>query len=107
MTWHVEYTKDAQKDFEHLDFSQQLIILKAVERVQINPLPQSEGGYGKPLGNHNKAKLAGLLKIKLKQSGLRVVYQIIRKQTLMQIIIISVRDNETVYRMAEQRLQKY
>lgn len=49
MTWHVEYTKDAQKDFEHLDFSQQLIILKAVERVQINPLPQSEGGYGKPL----------------------------------------------------------
>lgn len=104
MTWHVEYTKDAQKDFDHLDGSQRLLVLKAVEKIRTNPLPHTEGGYGKPLGNHSKSKLSGLLKIKLKQSGLRVVYQIIRNKTLMQIIIISVRDNDTVYRMAEQRL---
>lgn len=104
MTWHVEYTKNAQKDFDQLDGSQRLLVLKAVEKIRTNPLPHTEGGYGKLLGNHSKSKLAGLLKIKLKQSGLRIVYQIIRNKTLMQIIIISVRDNDTVYRMAEQRL---
>lgn len=104
MIWNVEYFHSAQKDLEKLDHSQQLLILKAIEKVRLNPLPISEGGYGKPLENRNGTKLAGLLKIKLKNAGLRIVYQIIRKHNTMQIIVISIRQNETVYKLAEQRL---
>lgn len=59
MTWEVEYFKEAEKDLVKFDHSQKLHILKAIEKVSQNPLPDYEGGYGKPLGNHNTARLAG------------------------------------------------
>ena len=74
MSWQVEYLKEALEDLRNLNHSQRLQILKAIKKASGNPLPQSEGGYGKPLGNINSVKLAGLLKIKIKNSGLRVVY---------------------------------
>jgi len=74
----VEYLKEAVKDLKRLDHSQRLQVLKAINKVSSNPLPQNEVGYGKPLGNRNSARLAGYLKIKLKRLGLRVVYKLIR-----------------------------
>jgi len=71
--------------------------------VSTNPLSVSEGGYGKPLGNHLTGNLTGFLKIKLQSQGLRVVYRLQREDTVMKIIVISVRDDGTVYRMAQQR----
>ena len=53
-------------------------VLKAIEKVSQNPLPNYEGGYGKPLGNRVASQLAGYYKIKLRKSGLRVVYSIVR-----------------------------
>jgi len=68
-----------------------------------NPLPQTEGGYGKPLGNRNNTKLAGYLKIKLKKYGLRVVYKLVRENHLMKVIVISVRADDEVYLTAQKR----
>ena len=48
--------------------------------------------------------LTGLMKIKFKDAGLRVVYQIERKDEIMTIIVISVRDDEMVYRLAAKRM---
>jgi len=101
--WQVEYIKAAEKDLLSLDRSQQLQVLKAIEKVSINPLPINEGGLGKPLGSHGRINLTGYLKIKLLKLGLRVVYQIIREETVMKIIVISVRDDETVYKLAKDR----
>ena len=42
---------------------------------QRNPLPSSQGGYGKPLRNANRAHLAGLCKIKFRDLGIGVVYK--------------------------------
>ena len=78
MNWTVEYLPEAEKDLKELDGSQRILVLKAIKKVQQNPLPVEENGYGKPLGNHSNANLAGLLKIKLRASGLRVVYQLRR-----------------------------
>lgn len=103
--WSVEYTKEAANDLNELDRTQQLQVLKAIKRVSENPLPNSEGGYGKPLGNHLSAKLSGYLKIKLAKAGLRVVYRIVRSENIMRIIIISVRDDDTVYKMAQERIK--
>lgn len=88
--WAVEYTEEAESVLKNLDHSQQLQVLKAIVKISENPLPNSESGYGKPLGNRLSANLTGYLKIKLRNLGLRVVYGIIRDKNIMRIIIISV-----------------
>jgi len=103
--WTVDYEDKAKKDLYKLSNFSRLRVVKSIERVSRNPLPQSEGGYGKPLGNNQSSKLAGCLKIKLKSLGLRVVYKLIRENNIMKIIIISIRDDNTVYKEAESRIR--
>ena len=79
---------------------------KALRRTLRNPLPICEGGYGKPLGSKGNCDLTGLLKIKLKKEGLRVVYKLIRQDGKMLVIVVGIRDDEEVYRMAEKRAKK-
>lgn len=104
MAWAIEYHELAKKDLLKLDKTQRMQVLKAIEKVSQNPLPNYEGGYGKPLGNRAASQL-GYYKIKLRKSGLRVVYGIVRQQETMKVIVISVRDDEMVYRLAEQRIK--
>ena len=103
--WAVEYTKEAESDLRDLDHSQRLQVLKAIDKVSENPLPNSEGGYGKPLGNRMSANLTGFLKIKLLKLGLRVIYGLVRDRNTMRIIIISVRDDDAVYKMVKKRIK--
>ena len=60
MNWSLQYLPEAEKDLRDLDGSQRILVLKALKKVQKNPLPVDEQGYGKPLGNHNSTSLAGL-----------------------------------------------
>ena len=106
MIWVVEYIKEAEADLVKLDHSQQIHVLKAIQKVSMNPLPNNRGGYGKPLGNRSKTKLTGYLKIKLLKLGIRVVYRLVEEQGIMKIIIISVREDEKVYLEAQKRIKK-
>jgi mRNA interferase RelE/StbE len=103
MPWKVEYSAEAKKDMANLDHSQRLQVAKAIRKVSQNPLPQSEGGYGKPLGNKQSNKLTGFFKIKLLKSGIRVVYTIIRTDKIMKIIVIAARADDEVYNVASKR----
>lgn len=107
MSWQIEYLPEAVKDLKGLAGNQQLLVAKALKKVSQNPLPENEGGYGKPLGNHNETKLSGLLKIKLKSAGLRIVYQLIRTETEMRIIVIGARADDEVYQTAQKRVVKH
>lgn len=51
MKWAVDFLPEAADDLARLDGSQRQIAVKAIEKVRQNPLPNTEGGYGKPLGN--------------------------------------------------------
>lgn len=104
MTWRVEYLKAAQRDLERLDPYNRKLILKAIQKTAERPLTPPDG-IGKPLGNHASAKLSGFYKIKLKNLGHRVVYQLIIEGGVMRIIVISVRDDEAVYKEAERRIR--
>jgi mRNA interferase RelE/StbE len=104
MKWKIEYIKEAQRDLKRLDPYNRKLILKAIEKTAQRPLPPPDG-IGKPLGNHASAKLSGYYKIKLRNLGYRVVYQLILEGETMRITVISVRDDETVYKEAERRLQ--
>ena len=107
MSWQLEYLPEAEKDLKDLDGSQRILVLKAIKKVQQNPLPVDEHGYGKPLGNHNSTSLAGLMKIKLRSAGLRIVYQLRRTESSMMVIVIGVRADEEVYDIAQKRADKH
>lgn len=106
MKWNIEYIREAQKDLKRLDPYNRRLILKAIEKTAERPLPPPDG-IGKPLGNHASSKLSGFYKIKLRDLGYRVVYQLIREGETMRIIVISIRDDEAVYREAERRIRGF
>ncbi len=103
MPWNIVYIKEAQNDLKKLDPYNRKIILKAIEKTAERPLPPPDG-IGKPLGNRFSSKLAGYYKIKLKSLGYRVVYGLVMEGSIMKIIVISIRDDEQVYKEAERRL---
>ena len=107
MSWSVTYLPEVQKDVAALSRQRQLLVKKAIDKVRENPLPQSEGGFGKPLGNRPGSELSGLLKIKLRAEGLRIVYKLVRTDTQMLIVVVGVRDEEEVYELAARRHRKH
>ena len=101
--WTVEFTTEAQKDMRDLSHTQRFQINKAIIKVSKNPLPNSEGGYGKPLGNKGATNLTGLLKIKLLKLGIRVVYKLVRVDEVMKVIVVAARADDEVYDIASKR----
>lgn len=107
MNWSVVYLPEAKQDFAALDGSQRILVSKAIKKVSQNPLPSDEGGYGKPLGNRQGINLTGFQKIKIRDAGIRIVYQLIRTETQMLIVVIGARKDEEAYDVAESRAVKY
>ena len=107
MTWDLDFLPEARRDIQHLERSQQVIVRKALCKVCENPLPQSEGGYGKPLGNKRGLNLTNLLKIKLKSEGIRIVYKLIRTDSGMLVLVVGIREDEAVYEAADKRRAKH
>ena len=99
----LAFLDEALQDLRKLDGSQRKRVLKAIERVRANPLPKSEGGYGTPLGNKMSYDLTGLLKVKLRADGIRMVYKVYRQEGMMLVVIIGVREDAEVYRDAARR----
>ena len=106
MKWNIVYFEEALEDLKALDGSQRILVQKAIKKVSQNPVSIYEGGYGKPLGFKQGIDLTGCFKIKLKSSGLRIVYRIVKDNSYMQIIIIGLRADEIVYKVAKARWNK-
>ena len=104
MKWEVKYLPEALEDLKGLAGNQRLLVSKAIRKVAQNPLPMSEGGYGKPLGNHGGNHLSGLMKIKLRDDGLRIVYALMRIEGNMVVVVIGAREDDEVYEAAQKRL---
>ncbi len=104
--WDIIYSPDAFRDLAELSGGVQSRVIDAIERVSRNPLPQREGGYGVELGKKNGVDLSGLLKIKLKKSGVRVVYKLMRDDKGMKIVVIGMRANSEVYKEAAKREER-
>ena len=107
MNWDIEFLPEARDDLSRLDGSVRPQVLKGIRKVSRNPLPDSSGGYGKPLGNQSGTDLSGLMKIKFRKIGIRVVYKIEMTENVIKIVIISARADNKVYEEAENRRKKY
>lgn len=104
--WDVKYLPEALDDLDELDGSQRKLVLKSMEKIRKNPLSQQEGGYGKLLGKRGNTDLTGFLKIKLRASGLRLVYKVIKQEDRMLIVVIGAREDKEVYSIADKRIKK-
>ena len=104
--WQLEFIDEALDDYDRLSGNQKTQVIKIIRRVLINPLPNTEGGYGKPLGKVKDVDLSGCCKIKLKKAGIRVVYKLVKTETQMLIIVIGARRDNEVYDEASKRLAK-
>ena len=107
MSWDIKYLPEADKDLDRLSRQQQVLVKKAIRKVQDNPLPQSEGGYGKPLGHKHGLNLTNLLKIKLRGEGIRIVYKLFRTESQMLVIVIGIREDDVVYEIAHTRRTRH
>ncbi len=105
--WKLEFLPEARKELRKLDGSQRQRVIKAINKTLKNPFPRSKGGYGIELGNKGGVNLTGCYEIKLRGEGLRAIYKLIHTRTEMLVIVIDVREDETVYDVAEERIMRY
>jgi len=105
--WQIKFCPEAKNDLKKLDHAIIKIVLAGIKKVSTNPLPQQEGGFGKPLGNIGDTNLTGFFKIKYRGIGIRVVYTIVRKAEIMNIIVVSIRDKNKSYKIAQKRKDQY
>lgn len=106
MAWKICITDEAKKDYKKIEGSIKKQILAGILKVSKAPLP-SPNGYGKPLGNKNGNNLVGFFKIKYKGIGIRVVYTLVVSQKIMNIVVISQRDDNYCYELAAKLYEKY
>lgn len=107
MPWNIELLPEAEDDLRKLDKSVAVRVAKALQKISQNPLPTYEGGYGKPLGNKSSFNLTGLLKCKLRNDGVRIVYQVVREGETMRVVVIGARADDEVYRLAAKRRERH
>lgn len=106
MTWEIRITDEAKKDYSKIEGSIRKQVLAGIVKVSKAPLP-SPKGYGKPLGNKNGNNLTGFFKIKYRGIGIRVVYALVVDKMVMNIIVISQRDDNYCYNLAAKLYDKY
>ena len=106
MSWKIRIIDEAQKDYSKLDNGVKKQVLAGILKVSKAPLPSPEG-YGKPLGNKKGNNLTGFFKIKYKGIGIRVVYTLVFDERVMNIVVISPRDDNYCYELAKKIYSKY
>ena len=104
--WQIKIADEAIKEYHKLDGSVKKQVLAGIVKVAGAPLP-SPNGYGKPLGNKNGNNLTGFFKIKYRNIGIRVVYTLALDKGIMNVLVISERDDNYCYDLASKLYQKY
>ena len=104
--WKIRISNEAERDFDKIDGSVKKQVLAGILKVSKAPLPAPDG-YGKPLGNKGSNNLTGFFKIKYRDIGIRVVYTLVLDKHIMNIVVISERDDQYCYDMAARLYEKY
>jgi mRNA interferase RelE/StbE len=104
--WIVKFSPESIKAVKKFDKSFKEQIFKGIAKVSKSPLPQPDG-YGKPLGNKGGNNLTGFFKIKYRGIGIRVVYTLVLEEKIMNIVVVSERDDEYCYDLASTLYKKY
>jgi len=107
MSYDALFTKPFLADLEGIE---KYLVIKAIKKISLackNPLPITEGGAGKPLGNQHGINLTGFCELKLQGQGYsyRIIYSLDRKKEVMKLLVIAKRENDFCFKEALQRIQ--
>lgn len=95
MSYKLKFKEEAWKEWQSLDKTISEQFSKKLKALKENPhIP--------------RAKLSGLkncYKIKLRNSGFRLVYEVRNSELVIVVIAVGKRDKNEVYKIAEKRLQ--
>jgi mRNA interferase RelE/StbE len=95
-TYELEFHEAALKEWRRLDNSVQLLFKKQLaKRLQAPHVPSAK----------LHGELKNTYKIKLRDTGYRLVYEVIDHRVMVFVIAIGRRDHDTVYQQAAQRLK--
>ncbi|MHB8984045.1 MAG: type II toxin-antitoxin system RelE family toxin [Carboxydocellales bacterium] len=98
----VRFHPAAEKEYKDLDNS----VITQVDKA-IDELLERADEVGKPLGNKNSTKLAGLKEIKLRNIGIRVIFRITEEVVdvlkIVYILTIEQRSDDFVFKLAHKR----
>ena len=96
MSYSLEFKKEALKEWEKLDRPIRDQFKKKIEKIIENPCVPSArlSGFG----------LSECYKIKLRQSGYRLVYQVIEDRLAVIVIGVGKRERNQSYRAAKTRM---
>ncbi|GFM72951.1 mRNA interferase RelE [Pseudomonas cichorii] len=90
----LEFLIEAKKEYDDLDKAVQLQLLKKLRSRLLEPKVQADKLRDMP----------GCYKIKLRASGIRLVYEVIDTKLVVIVIAVGRRDNEVVYHAARKRI---
>ncbi len=94
MIYSIVFHKDAKRDYEKLDGSVRLLVLKQLNKIKKNPF------QGLELGNKAGLNLIGYRKIYVNKKQLRIVYKIDKEKIEVLVVSINKRENMKSYKLA-------
>ena len=94
MRFKIIFHPDAACVISELDNRRKSLVLKRIKKLSLMP------GTGKKLGNKQGLDLSEYRKMYADRKKIRIVYKIVEKTILVQIIAIGKRDNMKVYKKA-------
>jgi mRNA interferase RelE/StbE len=95
MTYQLEWTIRANKEWEQLDCSIQVEVLKKLKQRLANPHIPADLLSG---------NLAGLYRLKFRKSGIRLIYKVQDQRLVVVVVAIGKRENLDAYKTAAVRL---
>ena len=99
MTYKILIHPQAAEEIAALDHRVKLLVFKQIKKLSQMP------GLGAHLGNKMGMDLSGFRKVYVDKKRIRIVYKIVEKLILVQIIAVGKRDGMQVYKKATERTQ--
>jgi len=97
MSYKLKVKEEVEKDLSKLSTSQRMLVYKQFKKLQSAP------ELGDFLGNKSGYNLSGLRKLYVDKKKIRIVYQIIESQIIVEVIVVGKREDMEVYQKAWER----
>jgi mRNA interferase RelE/StbE len=97
MSYKLLFKEGVDDDLSKLSHTQKLLVFKQFKKIEKSP------ELGQLLGNKAGYDLSGCRKIYVDKKKIRIVYQIINDEIIVEVIAVGKRDDMDVYLKASER----
>ncbi len=98
MSYKLLFKEGIDQDLSKLSHAQKLLVFKQFKKIEKSP------ELGQLLGNKAGYDLSGCRKLYVDKKKIRIVYQIINNEIIVEVIAVGKRDDMDVYLKASERI---